>query len=284
MLKAIVSSLNACGFGVYQTDHEDANGQFEINWHYDDCLTTADRLVFFKFVVKMIAERHGFRATFMPRPFKNLSGNGLHAHCSLWQDGTNVFVGTEEKGRKYSLGLSPLAMHFLGGVMEKAATMCAITNPTVNSYKRINGAMTVSGATWAPNRISFSGNNRTHMVRVPANDRFEVRLADGAANPYLLPAAILAAGIHGMEKKLDPSACFFDASVNMYLKSDEECKDIKKLPLNLLDALRVLEKDPDVETLLGSKIVKAFLKLKYAEWHDFTAHLSRWELEQSLDC
>lgn len=288
VLKSIISSLNLCGYGVYQTDHEDGNGQFEINWHYSDCLTTADRHVFFKWLVKTLAERHGFRATFMPRPFKDLTGNGCHSHCSLWQGETNVFVGTESgaKGTVAGLGLSTLGLQFLGGLMEKATALCAITNPSVNSYKRINGSMTNSGATWSPNRVSFSGNNRTHMVRVPEGDRFELRLADGAVNPYLLPAAILAAGLWGLEKKCDPSSCFMPPSVNMYLipDGDDVIKHIKTLPANLLDALRLLQQDPDAETILGARFLQSYLKLKNLEWKDFTASMSRWELEKGLDC
>ena len=219
ILKEIVDSLNAVGFGVYQTDHEDANGQFEINWHYTDCLTTADRHVFFKYLVKTLAEKHGYRATFMPRPVKELTGNGCHCHCSLWtkSDNKNVFVGKEgEAGTMAGLGLSDIALNFLGGVLQKCRGMCAITNPTINSYKRLNGEMTNSGATWAPNRISFSGNNRTHVVRVPEGDRFEVRLADGAANPYLLQACLLASGLWGLEQKCKPDAAFMHPAKNMY--------------------------------------------------------------------
>lgn len=288
LLKAIISTLNLCGYGVYQNDHEDANGQFEINFHYKDSLTTADRHVFFKWVVKTLAERHGFRATFMPRPFKDLTGNGCHCHCSLWQGEKNVFVGeaTGEKGTMGSMGLSPLALNFLGGVLEKTSTFCAITNPTVNSYKRLNGAMTNSGATWSPNRVSWSGNNRTHMVRVPEGDRFELRLADGAVNPYLLQACILAAGLHGIEKKIDPSPLFFAPTTNMYRipDGDEKIKHVTKLPSNLLDALRLLQQDPDAETMCGPVFVQSYLKLKNLEWSDYTAHLSAWELEKGLDC
>lgn len=292
LLKEIVNTLNACGFGVYQADHEDANGQFEINWHYSDCLKTADRFVFFKWVTKTLAERHGFRATFMPRPFATLTGNGLHAHCSLWAGGKNVFQGEEpvassefsEEAR--SFGLSRVALHFIGGVLEKAPAFCAITNPTVNSYKRLCGAPTASGATYAPNRISWSGNNRTHMVRVPDNKRFELRLADGAANPYLLPASILAAGLWGMDVRANPSRACFRADVNMYNLSDDapEVAHIRSLPTNLLDALRALQKDQEFVHCLGAEAVDAFVKLKKAEWVDFMQHLSAWEVAHTLDC
>jgi len=292
ILQEIVKTLNACDFGVYQTDHEDANGQFEINWHYRSCLHTGDQHVFFKWVVKTLAEKHGYRATFMPRPFQNLTGNGCHCHCSLWSGGKNVFVGdgadklSGAKPEMTSLGLSSLGWNFLGGVLAKAESFVAITNPTVNSYKRLNGLITSSGATWAPNRISFSGNNRTHMVRVPEGDRFELRLADGAANPYLLQAVILACGLQGMAQKTDPSAYFFKPTVNMYIipQGDASISHIKTLPGNLLDAMRLFEKDPEMRTMLGNKFVDAYIKLKGAEWKDFMGHVSMWELNNTIDC
>lgn len=287
VLTAIVSTLNLCGFGVYQTDHEDANGQFEINWHYKDCITTADRHVFFKWVVKTLAERHGFRATFMPRPFANLTGNGCHCHCSLWQGDKNVFAGTVgAQGTIESLGLTPIGLQFLGGVMDKSASLCAITNPSVNSYKRLNGAMTNSGSTWSPNRISCSGNNRSHMVRVPEGDRFELRLADGAVNPYLLQACILASGLRGLETKCDPKARFMPTNTNMYLipDGDKRIEHIEKLPTSLLDGLRLMEKDADLSKMFNQKFVDSFLKLKHHEWKEYAAHLSSWELDKTLDC
>lgn len=288
VLQDIIKTLNACGFGVYQADHEDANGQFEINWHYQDCLTTADQLVFFKWVVKSLAEKHGFRATFMPRPFADLAGNGCHAHCSLWSGSQNVFEASHGYPQDAAPGvqMSNIAWHFLGGVIEKARAYCAITNPTVNSFKRLNGATTNSGATWSPNRVSWSGNNRSHMVRVPESDRFELRVADGAVNPYLLPAVILATGLWGIDSKKDPGFCFFHPSVNMYAISDgsPELANVPSLPQNLLDALRLLEGDGDMTDLLGNDFIAAFLKLKKAEWAEFAAHLTAWELDTTLDC
>ncbi|MEM8688074.1 MAG: type III glutamate--ammonia ligase, partial [Pseudomonadota bacterium] len=179
------------GWGPYQNDHEDANGQFEMNWDYDDALVTADRQSFFKFMVRSIAEKHGLRATFMPKPFANLTGNGCHAHVSLWDKKGKKNHFHDAKGE---LGISESGYHFLGGIMHSAMAMTAITNPTVNSYKRLNAPVTESGATWSPNTVTYGGNNRTHMVRIPDDGRFEVRLADGAVNPYLMPAALLAAG------------------------------------------------------------------------------------------
>ncbi|CAE7725127.1 glnT [Symbiodinium pilosum] len=255
LLTDIVLTLNKCGFGVYQTDHEDANGQFEINWHYQDCMTTADQHIFFKWAVKTLAERHGFSATFMPKPFSALSGNGCHIHCSMWAADKNVFEGANGE-------LSEIGRHFLGGVLAKAPAYCVITNPVVNSYKRLNSSPTASGYSWSPNRVSWSGNNRSHMVRIPEGDRFELRLPDGAANPYLLQATMLACGIWGMDTKADPSGSYFPSSVNMYAIPDgaPELKNIQSLPRNLLDAIRELEADKDLAAGLGEEFMQAFLK------------------------
>ena len=190
----ICDHMIAMGWNPYQNDHEDANGQFEMNWDYDDCLATADRHTFFKFMVKTVAENHGLRATFMPKPFPDLTGNGCHAHVSLWNPAGRKNLFLDGKGE---LGLSDLAYRFLGGVLHSADAMCALFNPTVNSYKRLDATTTVSGATWSPNAITYSGNNRTHMVRVPEAGRFELRLMDGAANPYMAQAAVLASGAWG---------------------------------------------------------------------------------------
>mmetsp|Transcript_46146 Transcript_46146/g.128384 ORF Transcript_46146/g.128384 Transcript_46146/m.128384 type:complete len:464 (+) Transcript_46146:101-1492(+) len=289
LLQEVVKALNDCGFGVYQIDHEDANGQFEINWHYADCLTTADRHVFFKWALRTLAEKHGFKVTFMPKPFADLSGNGCHCHCSLWKGGRNLFVGDGSCGDEVpsmrGLGISKLGLHFMGGVLAKALACCAITNPTVNSYKRLLGSSR-SGCTWAPNRVSCSGNNRTHMVRVPANDRFEVRVADGAVNPYLLPAVVLASGLWGIDKAVSPAPYWFEPSVNLYTIPDGDARvaDLPVLPANLLDALRALEGDADLREFLGSHFVGSFVKLRTSEWKDFMQHLSDWELRHTLDC
>jgi len=186
VVSEICDAMIDLGWGPYQNDHEDANGQFEMNWDYADAMVTADRHAFFKFMVKSIAEEHGLRATFMPKPFAHLTGNGCHSHVSLWDEsGANLFAGDD-----HPLGLSSMALAFVGGLMEHAEGICALTNPTVNSYKRINAAVTLSGATWSPSSITWTGNNRTHMIRVPDPGRFELRLPDGSANPYLLQAAI----------------------------------------------------------------------------------------------
>ena len=159
LIKEICDSMIELGWNPYQNDHEDANGQFEMNWDYSDCLVTADRQTFFKFMVKSLAEKHGLRATFMPKPFSNLTGNGCHAHVSLWDGKVNKFL---DKGDRY--GLSKIAYNFVGGLIKNASSLSAFFNPTINSYRRINAPPTLSGATWSPSTISYTGNNRTHML------------------------------------------------------------------------------------------------------------------------
>jgi glutamine synthetase len=264
------------GWGPYQNDHEDANGQFEMNWEFDDVLNTADKHSFFKFMTKSVAEKHGFRATFMPKPLEGLTGNGCHAHISVWDKAgkTNVFADDSME-----LGLSSKGRHFLGGIMKHASALAAITNPTVNSYKRINAPRTMSGATWAPNTVTWTGNNRTHMVRVPGPGRFELRLADGAANPYLLQAVIIAAGLDGVRNQADPGRRY---DIDMYAEG-HKVRGAPKLPLNLLDALRTFDKDRSLKSMLGDEFSAAYLKLKMQEWDSFMGHFSSWEKENTLD-
>ncbi len=276
IISAICDAMLKLGWNPYQNDHEDANGQFEMNWDYDDALLTADRHVFFKYMTKTIAENNGMRATFMPKPFTGLTGNGCHCHVSLW-DKTgkkNLFAGRDD------MGLSALAYGFLGGVMHSAEALTALFNPTVNSYKRINAPRTVSGATWAPNTITYSGNNRTHMVRIPDPGRIEFRLMDGAANPYLMQAGLLAAGLDGIAKKRDPGKRL---DIDMYAEG-HKARGAKKLPLNLLDALRFLEKNKVLRDSMGGAAIDSYVKLRMQDWDAFNRHLSQWERDHTLDC
>lgn len=276
LISKICDCMLTLGWGPYQNDHEDANGQFEMNWTYDDALVTADRHAFFKYMVKTLAEAEGLRATFMPKPFPNLSGNGCHMHLSLWdQRGENAF-----RDRHGELGLSRTAYEFIGGVLHHAEALCAITNPTVNSFKRINGASTLSGATWSPNTISYTGNNRTHMIRIPDVDRFELRLPDGATNPYLLQAAVIAAGLDGLKQHRDPGPRLDN---NMYT-DPLPASEVRCLPLNLLDALRALRENEVLSSALGIPFVEAYTKLKEREWHEHNAQISPWERQVTLDC
>jgi glutamine synthetase len=277
VIREICDAMLSLGWGAYQNDHEDGNGQFEMNWMYADALITADRQAFFKYMVKAVAEKHGLRATFMPKPFAHLTGNGCHTHVSLWDtaDQENLFYDPQGE-----LGLSQLGYQFIAGVLHSSEALCAIANPTVNSYKRINAAVTTSGATWAPNTASYSGNNRTHTIRIPEAGRFEFRLPDGAANPYLLPAALIGAGLDGIVQKRDPGPRRDNNSYTDPLPTDQ----VKTLPGNLLDALRCLKSDEVLRRSLGEPFVTAYLKLKHQEWHQYSACVTPWELETTLDC
>ncbi len=277
VISEICDAMIELGWNPYQNDHEDANGQFEMNWDYDDCLRTADRHAFFKFMVKSIAENHGLRATFMPKPFSNLTGNGCHAHVSVW-DKTgkkNLFVNQRD-----DMGLSKLAYDFLGGIVHSADSLAAIFNPTVNSYKRIDATVTLSGATWSPNAISYSGNNRTHMIRIPDRGRFELRLMDGAANPYLLQAGVLLAGLDGVANKRDPGERL---DINMYTEG-HKLRRVRRLPLNLLDAVRLFDQSKVVREGFGADAVSAYVKLRLQDWKSYASFITEWERDHTLDC
>ncbi len=283
LIKEICDCMIEMGWNPYQNDHEDANGQFEMNWDYDDCLNTADRHVFFKFMVKTLAEKHGLRATFMPKPFENLTGNGCHAHISLWNGKINKFLDNGDR-----LGLSRLAYNFLGGVMNLAEPLSAFFNPTINSYRRINAPPTKSGATWSPSSISYTGNNRTHMIRVPDPGRFELRLMDGSVNPYLLQAGVIAAGLHGLNNKIDPGE---PLSCNMYTEY-KNFPNLKKLPNEVEDALRELDNSKELREAFGDKTIDSYLKLKNIEIESFDKEdtfdkkrpITDWEKNNTLDC
>ncbi len=277
VISQICDSMLELGWNPYQNDHEDANGQFEMNWEYDDALKTADRHTFFKFMTKSIAELHGYRATFMPKPFAHLTGNGCHAHVSVWDKAgkKNLFLNKRDE-----MGLSKLAYQFLAGVLHSADALAALYIPTVNSYKRIDAAVTTSGATWSPNAITYSGNNRTHMVRIPDPGRFEIRLMDGASNPYHLQAAAIAAGLDGVANKREPGKRL---DINMYA-DQHKLNKVRKLPANLLDAVRLFDKSKIARTAFGDEFVDSYVKLKLAEWRRFTRDISAWEREHTLDC
>ena len=282
LIKEICDSMIEMDWNPYQNDHEDANGQFEMNWDYSDCLTTADRHTFFKFMVKTIAEKHGLRATFMPKPFQNLTGNGCHAHISVWKGKKNIFLDNSD-----NLGLSKTAYNFLGGVIKNAEYLSGFFNPTINSYRRINAPPTKSGATWSPSSISYTGNNRTHMIRIPDPGRFELRLMDGSANPYLLQAGVLASGIDGIKYKIDPGK---PLNCNMY-KDYKKYPNLPKLPNDLEDALKKLN-NKKIKNLFGEKVINSYLKLKNSELNDFkekdkfdkTKSITKWEKDNTLDC
>ena len=283
LIKEICDAMIEMGWGPYQNDHEDANGQFEMNWDYTNCLQTADRHVFFKYMVKSLAEKHSLRATFMPKPFEKLTGNGCHAHVSLWQDKKNVFL---DNGNK--LGISKIAYNFLGGIMRLAQPLSSFFNPTINSYRRINAPSTISGATWSPSSISYTGNNRTHMIRIPDAGRFELRLMDGSANPYLLQAGIIAAGIEGINKRIDPGEPLM---VNMY-ENYKDYPNLEKLPNDIEEALSEMEDSKELKDAFGEKVIESYLKLKNKQIEDFSKEetfnkknpITDWEKLNTLDC
>lgn len=278
VVREICDAMLSLGWKPYQNDHEDGNGQFEMNWTYDDALVTADRHAFFKYMAKSIAEKHGFRVTFMPKPFANLTGNGCHVHLSVWDNVGKINLFKNEQEEQNELELSDIGYQFIGGILESATALSAFTNPSINSYKRLNASNTESGATWSPNTITYGGNNRTQMIRIPDIGRFEFRLPDGAVNPYLLPAAIIAAGLDGIDRKLDPGE---RSNNNSYTEPSDNAK---QLPGNLLDALRGLESDIVLRKFLGKPFITSYLKLKYQQWHRFNNHVTDWELNNTLDC
>ena len=283
LIKEICDCMIEMGWGPYQNDHEDANGQFEMNWDYSDCLKTADRHTFFKYMVKTIAEKHGLRATFMPKPFENLTGNGCHAHISVWQGKKNKFLDKSDK-----LGLSKMAYNFLGGVIKNASSLSAFFNPTINSYRRINAPPTKSGATWSPSSISYTGNNRTHMIRIPDPGRFELRLMDGSANPYLLQASVLAAGLYGLKNKTDPGK---PLHCNMY-EDHAKYPNLPKLPDELEQSLDQLKKNKEMNEAFGEEVIKSYIKLRDSEIKEFKLKenfskkqsITKWEKNNTLDC
>ena len=278
MMTTLVTYLQELGWAPYATDHEDANCQFEINWRYADALTTADRHTFFKWMVKTVAEQHGLLATFMPKPFAHLTGNGAHYHMSLWdgQNQTNLFLAPQDVN-----GLSQLAYWFMGGLLAHAKALAAVTNPLVNSYKRLIRGAPRSGATWAPVYVTYGGNNRTQMLRIPAPGRVENRIVDGAANPYLACAAVLAAGLDGMARRMDPGQ---RNDQNLYEVPEAELRQrgIGFLPTTLSEALDHLERDEVLIEALGTDYAAYYLQVKRDEWQRYHQSVSRWETDNYL--
>ncbi|MWL91939.1 MULTISPECIES: type III glutamate--ammonia ligase [Cupriavidus] len=276
-LERLSNDLRSAGIDVYQIDHEDANGQFELNYTYTDCLTSCDHFVFFKMAASEIANELGLVCSFMPKPFANRPGNGMHMHMSIGDGERNLF---SDKADARGLELSKLAYHFLGGLLAHAPALTALCAPTVNSYKRLVVGRSLTGATWAPAYISYGDNNRSSMVRIPKG-RLELRLPDGAANPYLATAAVIAAGMDGIERELDPGV---PRNTNLYEWSDAQLADagIGLLPQNLGAALDALEADSVVTGALGP-VAAEFLKLKRMEWLEYQRHVSEWEVRQYLE-
>jgi glutamine synthetase len=282
-LREMNEALRKLGWGVYQSDHEDANGQYEINFRYADALTTADRFIFFKMLAHETARKHGAIATFMAKPFTDRTGSGAHLHYHLAdaESGRNLFAAENDSR---GLGLSELAYHFLGGVLAHARALCAITSPTVNCYKRLQiGAGltgTRSGFTWTPAFISYGDNNRTQMIRTPEAGHVEDRTVSSAFNPYLSLAAYLGAGLDGIHRGLDPGE---PNRENAYALGVDEMarRDVHLLPQSLAEALVELERDEVIQAALGP-IAAEFLRLKRAEWDEYHRQVTDWEVDRYL--
>jgi glutamine synthetase len=284
----VSKAVTGLGWDNYATDHEDANGQFEQNFAFADALTTCDRAVFFRYMVESLAQERGLIATFMPKPFAHLTGNGCHFHVSLWRDGENLFERDPAEDPR-GLGLSELAYQFLGGLKAHAKAYIALTAPTVNSYKRLSVGAPASGATWAPAYVSYGYNNRTQMLRIPAPGRIEDRTVDGSCNPYLAATAMIAAGLDGIERGLDPGE---PNAANLYTLSDDElaAAGIELLPANLLDATRELERCDVLRSALGKTggrgphqdYLDYYVKIKRREVQAAHEQITQWELERYL--
>jgi glutamine synthetase len=281
-LRRVSHYVDELGWGNYANDHEDANGQFEQNFAFADALASCDRAIFFRYMVHTLAQQQGLLATFMPKPFTHLTGNGCHFHMSLWDGDANLFL---DEADPRGLGLSQAAYHFVGGVMKHAKASSALTAPTVNSYKRLKAGTTASGATWSPVWISYGYNNRTQMLRVPAPGRVEDRTIDGSCNPYLAATAILAAGLDGIENGLDPGEPNAD---NLYAHSVEKlrARGLETLPANLLDATRELERDEVIRGALGrardEDYADYYVRVKREEWNRYHEQVTPWELREYL--
>jgi glutamine synthetase len=280
----VSKAVTGLGWDNYATDHEDANGQFEQNFQFADALTTCDRAVFFRYMVESLAQQRGLLATFMPKPFANLTGNGCHFHVSLWKDGKNLFE-CDPSDDPRGLGLSELAYNFIGGLKANAKAYIAVTAPTVNSYKRLVVGAPTSGATWAPAYISYGYNNRTQMLRVPDAGRIEDRTVDGSCNPYLGATAMLTAGLDGVERGLDPGD---PNSANLYTLSaaEREAQGIDLLPANLLDATRELAANKALRAGFGKTrdgdYIDYFVDVKQREVQAAHEQITQWELDRYL--
>lgn len=277
-LEKLTEALIAAGLDVYQIDHEDANGQFEINYTYADCLKSADDYILFKMAASHIANELGMICSFMPKPFGNRPGNGMHIHMSIGDGKKSLF---HDDGDETGHGLSKLAYHFLGGILHHAPALTALAAPTVNSYKRLVVSQSLTGSTWAPAYISYGNNNRSTMVRIPYG-RLELRLPDGACNPYLTTAAVIAAGMDGVQRELHPgaghSSNLFDLSL-----AEMKAQGIGILPQNLNESLDKLECNKVLRDALGNALTEEFIKLKRAEWIDYQRHVSDWEISRYVE-
>lgn len=280
-LGELVQAMNGLGWDVYSFDHEDARGQFEVDFSYTDALTMADRFVFFRLMANEIARKHGHFASFMPKPFADRTGSGAHYNMSLADlaTGTNLFA-TEHDPR--GVGISPLGYHFIAGILRHLPAITAVIAPTVNSYKRLVRQGSMSGSTWAPVFVSYGNNNRTNSLRVPlAGGRVECRAADISCNPYLGAAMVLAAGLEGVREQLDPGE---PRTENMYRYTDAQIAEmgISMLPRDLGEAIDEFRADSLSREVFGDALYQSFIDYKTEEWESYQAHISAWETERYL--
>jgi glutamine synthetase len=278
-LERLNEALLPVGIDVYQIDHEDGNGQFEINYTYSDAMNSADQFTFVKMAAVEIANELGTICTFMPKPLTNRAGNGLHFHMSIEdENGDMVFFDDSDKR---GCGLSKTAYQFLAGMLHHAPALTALCCPTVNSYKRLIAGKTLSGATWAPSYIAYGNNNRTVMARIPYG-RIEMRLADSSANPYLAAAAMIAAGLDGIENDMDPGE---PNDINFFAMDHDAISEmgVGLLPQSLHEAIQELEKDSLFSEQLGAPFIKDFIELKTMEWVDYHSHVSDYEVKRFLE-
>ena len=277
----VSTAINGLGWDLYSLDHEDAPSQFEFDFKYADALTMCDRYVFFRTLAKHYAEEEGLLATFMPKPFADKTGNGAHFNMSLCdlQTGENLFK-CDPKDDPRGLGLTPLAYHFIAGVLRHGPALCAAFAPTVNSYKRLVRRGLMSYFSWAPVFNSFGTNNRTNSVRVPmGGGRCESRNADSACNPYLAATLVFAAGLQGVREKLDPGAPQED---NLYELPPAELarRGIQELPRTLHEAVEAFAADPFVTEVLGQGLRDEFIAYKSEEWRQYHQQVSQWEVDR----
>ena len=282
-LHQLADGLTRCGLDVFQIDHEDAHGQYELNFHHADALTSADHLMLFKMAAHALAEQHGMVFSMMPKPFANQPGSGMHFHASLWHASGTSHTAIDARCvfDDASHDLSLTGRQFIAGVLAHADALCAIAAPTVNSYKRLTVGESITGTTWAPAYVAHGSNNRTALVRT-LKGRFEWRVPDASANPYLATAALIAAGLDGVDRQLDPGPACTD---DLFQLSPAQIRErgIPVLPQSLSAALDALETDEVICSALGETLSREFIRLKRAEWTDYARHVSPWEMARYAD-
>ena len=280
-LSELVQAMNGLGWGVYSFDHEDGNGQFETDFAYADCLTTADRVTFFRLMAREITRKHGLIASFMPKPFADRTGSGAHFNMSLadLQQGHNLFAPADSS----AAWVSEMGLQFMAGILRHAPAICAVMAPTVNSYKRLVVQGSMSGFTWAPVFVCYGNNNRTNMLRIPgAGSRVECRAADSSCNPYLAAAMLLSAGLEGIREGLDPGP---PNLVNAYRLTPEEraAMGLTTLPRTLGEAIEAFAADPLSREVFGDAMAEAYTAFKRDEWNSFHGAISDWERDRYLE-